>query len=129
MKKQMNAAVQAYNYECLDCGEPIQNLLCPNCISKHFEQWISQHPGLKKKTIPKLKKYLKFHNKYNDYPKCSACGKPICYSCPYCFTEYLFDLLKENNANQKILADFFELFNYDFEHWGYSQEIDKLGIY
>jgi len=129
MEKKLNAAVQAYNYECLDCGEPIQNLLCPNCISKHFEIWISEFPRLKKKILPKVQNYLKAHKNFRDYGICVACGKPTCYNCPYCFTEYLLDLLKDENADEEILKSFFKFFNYEFEPWGYSQEIDKLGIY
>ncbi len=133
MKNKMNVAVQALGktifYECLDCGEPIQNLLCPNCIAKHFEIWVQEFPRLKKEILPGVKKYLKAHKDYNDYAVCASCGQPTCYTCPYCFTEYLLDLLKESQTDKEILKSFFEFFNYDFGHRGYSQDIDKLGMY
>ncbi len=133
MKNQLNVAVQALGnenfFECLDCGEPIQNLLCPNCIAKHFEQWLNEYPRLKKKIYPKIRRYLKAHESYTDYAVCVSCGEPTCYNCPYCFTEHLLDLLKESQADDEVLKSFFEFFNYDFGHGGYSQEIDKLGMY
>ncbi len=113
--------------DCLDCGEPIQNLLCPNCIAKHFEQWLNKYPKLKNKILKQVKKFINAHN-YDDYSTCSACGKNTVYNCPYCFIEYLFELLKEQNATSEALKSFFEFFNYDFGHLGYSQEINKLGV-
>ena len=128
-----DVAVQAsYNVihtDCLDCGEPIQNLLCPNCIAKHFKQWINSYPKLKKQISKELEKFLKAHQKYADYSTCSACQQNTCYECPYCFTEYLLNLLKKYKASDEILQNYFKFFNYDFGHYGYFIEIDKLGMY
>jgi hypothetical protein len=132
--KKMNAVVQAPNLElrhinCLECGESIFNPICPECILRHFNSWISIYPSLKyieKSIIKFIKKNRIFHNHSQT---CISCKKDNVYLCPYCFTKYIYKLLKQAKISRLVLGEFLFLFNYDFEHTGYYKEGERLGIF
>ena len=118
-------------YECVNCQEAIFNPICPVCLTTQLEAWlssISSYP-LKKKLIEKIKKYVeRTDNLAGETTKCIACGNPRASLCPYCFTNYVFNVLKEMNVSREIIKEFLQFFNYDFEHTGYSKEAEKLGV-
>lgn len=143
MLEKNNAAVQAYsienpsnlnilNYECLECGEPITNPICPDCILKQFTIWIEQYPKLKKKILPGLKKFVKSSKEFKqDSQTCIVCYKNSTYLCPYCFTEFVLYSLKEIKSEDNILRDYLEFFNFDFGDFrgrGYSKKAREAGI-
>ena len=143
----MNVAKQAYNLEkekacpnqydyigegihndCLSCGENINHPICPNCIAKGFVQWTKkfpEHHELKRK----LNIFMKHHNHIKgNSKKCVSCGKEV-HICPYCFTEYLYNLVKEAGLSIRAMSEFLFIFNFDFEHNGYSRELEAFGGY
>lgn len=134
MKRKENVAKQTYNFEkeihndCLSCAEDIQHPICPNCISKAFHQWIKKSPD-RKEIKEKLRIFMKHHNKLKGKSKpCVSCGKDV-HVCPYCFTEYLHQIIKEAGIGIQATSEFLFIFNFDFEHKGYSKELDIYGGY
>jgi hypothetical protein len=135
MNKKMNASVQAYNNseikhnDCLSCHEAIFNPICPECILKQFRSWTKIHPGLKK--VEQI--IVNFVNKHRIFNKnsqtCITCKKHSSYLCPYCFTEYIFNLLKKARLSRALIGEFLFLFNYDLEHTGYYKEGERLGVF
>jgi len=118
-------------YECLNCHEVISNPLCPECLSFQMEVWLSSLSSypLKDKILKRIKDYVKATNNLeDDATPCVVCGKPQASLCPYCFTNYIFALLKCLRVHREILREFLQFFNYDFEHIGYSKDAEKLGV-
>ena len=64
-----------------------------------------------------------------EYSRCVCCGSKKVNICPYCFTEFLHELLKLEKASQKVIGEFLFLFNFDFEHNGYYQEGEDIGVF
>ena len=144
----MNVAKQAYNFEkeiacpdqygdciseginddCLSCGENINHPLCPNCITKSFNQWTKKFPE-HHELRGKLNIFMKHHNRTNgESKKCVSCNGNV-YVCPYCFSEYLYELIKETGLGVQAMSEFLFIFNFDFEHKGYSKELEVYGGY
>lgn len=127
MIKKSNAAVQAYNHnECLSCFKTIINPLCPNCITKHFKEWVKAYPHLKKES-EKIENFVR-KSKNQIGERCIICKKKV-FMCVYCFTEYIYNLLKKAGAGPKILNEFLFIFNYDFKKIGYSKDLETFGGY
>lgn len=127
MKRKINVAIQTYNLEkerhndCLSCGEDIRHPICPNCISKAFIQWIQKFPE-HKKVVEELESFIHKHNHIKGKSKsCVSCSGEV-HICPYCFTNYLYKLMKELRMEAKIMSEFLFLFNFDFEHKGYYKD-------
>jgi len=147
MNKKFNVAKQTYSSEriihnsCLSCGDQIQHPLCPECIAKGFKQWLKKWPSSKEGApggVPneteeienKLNTFLKAHKNFDGKSKkCAACKNNNTHICPYCFTEYLYKLIKEAGIGVQAMSEFLFLFNFDFEHNGYSQDLEALGGY
>jgi hypothetical protein len=60
---------------------------------------------------------------------CVHCGRNSVHICPYCFTEHLYNLIKETGAEVRALTEFLFIFNFDFRHSGYSDELQTMGGY
>ncbi|OGJ20240.1 hypothetical protein A3K73_08200 [Candidatus Pacearchaeota archaeon RBG_13_36_9] len=118
-------------YECLDCHESVFNPICPDCLTLQIEVWlssISSYP-MKDKIMKRIKEYvIATKNLAPESTICVACGKPTATLCPYCFTNYVFILLKCMDAHREILREFLQFFNYDFDHTGYTKDAEKLGV-
>ena len=118
-------------YECLECNEAITNPLCPLCLTKQIDVWLSSYPSeIRKKLIGNVKDYVeKANNIAGKSSGCIACNKPTGSLCPYCFTNHVFDELKRLKVSRVILKEFLQFFNYDFEHIGYTTaEAEKFGV-
>lgn len=118
-------------YECLDCREAISNPLCPSCLALQIEVWLSSYPdrNITNKILERVKRYVeRTNNLAGSSSKCVTCGKLRASLCPYCFTNYVFNLLKNMKVNRIILKEFLQFFNYDFEHVGYSKDAERLGV-
>jgi hypothetical protein len=134
MKQKSDVAKQTYYFEkeshnnCLSCGENIKHPICPNCLSKAFNQWTKkfpEHQQLKRK----LNIFMSHHNKTKGNSiKCVSCGNNV-HICPYCFTKQLYSLVKEGGLGVRALSEFLFIFNFDFEHKGYSRELEAYGGY
>ncbi len=116
-------------YECMVCSEAVFNPLCPNCIAEQIEAWLSSYPDLSKKIMLDLKKFLiRVNNSREEATECIACRRKRAAVCPYCFTEYALGLLKKLEVNKRVLVEFLQFFNFDFEHTGYTKDAEKLGM-
>ncbi len=119
----------------MECGEIILNfMICPDCLARELTEWLKGKRGeIGRKNTEQLQNKVKFLLKINkkvigNSDKCIVCGKRTIFLCPYCFTKYVYEELKELNVSDDILREFFHIFNFDFEHTGYSQEMEKLGM-
>ena len=118
------------NEDCLSCGYNIVHPICPSCIAKGFKQWILRFPKDEQQLRIKVDHFLKAHRYFDGYSKkCASCGKNNTHLCPYCFTEYLYNIIKEAGLGIRALSEFLFIFNFDFEHKGYSQELEAYGGY
>lgn len=137
----MKAVVQPYDLlrkheehldflECVECGKSIYNPVCPQCITDEFVSWLDNYNKLKgkKEMIKEVNGFIKRHKDFESHSEnCISCGNERVFMCPYCFTRYLFRVVKRNNP--ELLPEFLVLFNYDFNHSGYWKEGERLGVY
>jgi len=114
-------------FMCSECSEAIINPLCPVCLTTEIEAWLTLYPNLGSHLLPKLHEYLEKNTTKNKV-KCIICKNKKTSICPYCFTKHVLKELKEVSAGRIVLKEFFEFFNFDFHHTGYSKEAEKLGI-
>ena len=117
-------------WECLECNEPISNPLCPVCLTKQVEVWLSSYPSdIQNKIIGDISGYVKkTNNLVENKVRCVVCNKKEASLCPYCFTNYVFNLLKRLKVHRTILKEFLMFFNFDFGHTGYSKDAERLGV-
>ncbi|MEK6872405.1 MAG: hypothetical protein AABW90_00145 [Nanoarchaeota archaeon] len=117
-------------YICDVCSEVITNPLCPFCLTIEIEAWLTLYPTLKKELLPRLNKYLsKINSKITNYgTECIKCKGKRAFVCTYCFTDYVFNELQEINAGKMILKEFFDFFNFDLGHVGYTKDAEELGV-
>lgn len=114
--------------DCLSCGQDINHPLCPNCITKAFNKWIKKFPE-HKQIKSKLNAFMKHHNKITEKSKpCVACQNSV-HICPLCFTSHLYNLVKEAGLGIRATTQFLFIFNFDFEHKEYFQELEIQGGY
>ena len=135
MNNKIDVAKQTYLFEkehndCLSCGEDITHPLCPACISKAFIQWLEKFPNDYWEVKYKVDIYLRHHNLIQGKSKsCITCKTHKTHVCPYCFTEHLYNLIKEAGLGVRAMTEFLFMFNFDFEHKGYSKDLEILGNY
>ena len=111
--------IPVQNARCFICQEAIFNPICPSCIKKEVLIWLK---NLKPDLIEELNKYIApFQNPQNNDINCIICKKTTD-TCPYCFTEYVYEWLKLKHPD--LLESFLMYFNYDFEHTGYSKDVE-----
>jgi hypothetical protein len=127
---QKNYSSTEPQFMCDVCSEAVINPLCPFCLTLEVEAWLTLYPDLKHELLPKIKKYLssKVYNLSTPFTKCIKCKHHSAFICPYCFTEHVLIFLKDSNTNKIVLKEFFEFFNFDFDHNGYTIEAEKLGV-
>lgn len=114
---------------CDICSVAVTNPLCPSCLATEIEAWLTLYPNLRRELLPKLRNYLNMvEDRIQDSTQCIKCGNKTASICPYCFTDIVLKELKKLQANSIILKEFFEFFNFDFDHTGYSKEAEKLGV-
>ena len=116
-------------YLCDICNIAVSNPLCPMCLATEIEAWLTLYPKLSVDLLPQIKKYIeKCDDKSEESTKCIKCGNNTASVCPYCFTDQVLRELKKLEVNKIILREFFQFFNFDFEHTGYSAEAEELGV-
>jgi len=114
---------------CNVCSQAITNPLCPTCLTTEIQAWLTLYPDLRRQLLPKLFRYLHITEEtLKDSTACLKCRNKRASVCPYCFTDYVLKQLKKINVNRIILKEFFEFFNFDLDHTGYSEEAEKLGV-
>lgn len=119
------------NYNCNVCSETITNPLCPFCLAEEIQAWLTLYPHLREDIQSSLNAYLlKVNNSITSYgTRCIKCHKDRASVCPYCFTEFVFKKLIEIDAGQQILKEFFEFFNFDLDHRGYTEFAEEIGVF
>ncbi|MFH1452136.1 MAG: hypothetical protein ABIF88_03105 [archaeon] len=135
-KNYFNAAKPAFSFEkelhsnCIFCDKKITNPLCPECIAKGFRQWIRQFTDEEKIIKTKLECFLKEIRHFEGRSiSCVACHKKTTHLCPYCFTNFLYKIAKDANLGASILSEFLFIFDFDFNHDGYSEDLEEMGGY
>jgi hypothetical protein len=128
MTKQ-NLYLNEPQYLCDVCNIAVTNPLCPECLAIEVDAWLTMYPDLRKNILPRLKRFIENVNeKAIDFTQCIKCGNKTASLCPYCFTEAVLRELKKLQVNKLVLTEFFEFFNFDFEHTGYSIEAEEMGV-
>jgi len=135
-KHLLNAAKPASSFGretfsgCLSCGDQIRHPICPDCIATGYRQWVSKFSDDSSEIMKKLDMFLKGHKKFNGGSlRCVSCGEKKTHLCPYCFTNFLYKITKEAGVGVRVLSEFLFIFNFDFEHEGYSRELEFFGGY
>jgi len=114
---------------CDVCSQAVTNPLCPTCLTTEIQAWLTLYPNLRKELLPKLYRYLhKLEERRTDATRCLKCKNKRASVCPYCFTEHVLRELKRLDSNKIILKEFFEFFNFDLDHTGYSKEAEEIGV-
>lgn len=81
---------------CSICDEPITNPICPKCIAKSLRVWLMQNnPDLIEVVDDKLNMFMGLNSLDSDM-HCIKCGGEMSI-CMYCFTETIYDDIKESN--------------------------------
>jgi len=119
--------ISEQHYLCDVCSEAVTNPICPLCIVKEIEAWLTFYPNLRQELLPRLKRYLRnIEYKIDNSTECIKCRNKIASVCPYCFIQYVLQELKKIQANKIILKEFLEFFNFNHEapnphaeKWGY----------
>ena len=113
---------------CNECTEPIWNPICPICLANEIEAWLragnvsEQEKGIFRNAVNTI---LNANSELEgESSRCIICREKDDYMCPYCFTEKIYDILKEKNVSSEIIRKFIEIFNFDFDRTGYSKEIE-----
>lgn len=115
-------------YMCDVCSEAVTNPICPSCITTEIEAWLSLYPNLRRELMPRLNTFLEKINPKTNATMCIQCKNKRAAICPYCFTELVLYELKKMKSNKIILTEFFDFFNFDLHHTGYTREAERLGI-
>jgi len=129
MLTKKNYLAHGTHFICEVCKEAVINPICPICIATEIEAWLTLYPNLRKELHKLLEKYLeRVNNRKEEATSCIKCKNKRASICPYCFTEHVLSELKRLDVNHIILKEFFEFFNFDFNHTGYSKEAEELGV-
>ena len=113
---------------CDVCREAVTNPICPHCIATEIEAWLVLYPNLRKELMPKINSFLENIKNKTDKTECILCKERKAAVCPYCFTNYVLKQLKQLHSNKIILVEFFDFFNFDLHHTGYTKEAERLEL-
>lgn len=112
---------------CVECKEWIYNPICAKCLAEQLNSWFNES-GINGIARKKIRNFILTIDKkeppFQDI-KCAVCKNNETNICPYCFTEYAYNLLKRLKVNKKLIREFFTYFNYDFERTGYGKDFEE----
>lgn len=130
MLTQKNYPDAEAQYMCNVCSEAITNPICPFCLTTEIRAWLTFYPDLEQALLPNINKFLqKISNQIINYgTQCIKCKNKRAHVCPYCFTDYVFNELQKISASRLILKEFFEFFNFDLHHTGYTKDFEEIGV-
>ena len=131
MLTQKNYNTDETQYMCDVCSEAVTNPICPFCLTTEIKAWLTFYPDLEQELLPRINKFLhRITNQITSYgTECIKCKNKRAHVCPYCFTRYVFDELQKINVSRLVLKEFFEFFNFDLHHTGYTEEAEELGVF
>jgi hypothetical protein len=114
------------NAICIECNEGIFNPICPKCLAREIGEWlkIADFDGNDKEKVEWIVNCALDRNFLLEKvsSQCIICRKGNSYMCPYCFTEKILDSLRRERVSGKVIGQFLEFFNFDFERTGYAKE-------
>jgi len=110
VKKLEVNAMQEKNWDatCPLCRDVIDNPICPDCLGKEIEQWLSGKDPIYLDNI--RKSIAHFESKEINGPKCIKCGKQV-EICPYCFIGDINNIIKEKHP--ELLGEFQTFFGFE----------------
>lgn len=128
--KFINFGDESNTHSCDICCEVVTNPLCPFCLAEEVKAWLTLYPHLKEDILSSLNAYLvNVNNDITNYGTiCIKCHEDKASVCPYCFTEFVFKKLVEIQAGTIVLREFFEFFNFDLDHKGYTEFAEEIGV-
>jgi len=114
------------NAICIECNEGIFNPICPKCLAREIKEWLktADFDGNDKAKAEQILNCVLNKNFLLEKvsSQCIICKKGNTYMCPYCFTEKILDSLRRTQVSDKIIEQFLEFFNFDFDRTGYAKE-------
>ncbi len=130
LKRYKEYDVNSFNYtDCIECKEGIFNPICPFCLAQEIKAWLDQanNKKLRRIVMQEIRKIL--NNSFISTfisNKCIKCKNYTSFMCPYCFTEKIYNAIKNSKIKNKkrIREEFLTFFNFDFEHTGYGKELE-----
>jgi len=110
VKKLEVNAMQEKNWDatCPLCRDVIDNPICPDCLGKEIEQWLSGKDPIYLDNI--RKSIAHFESKEINGPKCIKCGKQV-EICPYCFIGDINNIIREKHP--ELLGEFQTFFGFE----------------
>jgi len=98
---------------CVVCMHPITNPICEKCYTKEIELWLDDmniDEKMKKSILREIKKQVT-HEHVNE-SECIICNHRNVDICSYCFFLAVSRALKKIKLKEKIIEEFYRLFNY-----------------
>lgn len=106
---------------CMRCFEPITNPVCVRCHLEEIRFFLNDaevDKDLRKEIIDDIRSYVRGESLHEE--NCILCQKENLSVCSYCFFLISAKVIKKWLGNGEILANFLEIFNYQFGHEDYS---------
>ena len=109
--------------ECVLCMEAVTNPVCASCLEAQMSIWLKETRSELVSELREKTNEISFG--LNIVDACILCNKDM-NVCTYCYTEYIFNWLVDNNKD--LAEKFMTYFNFDLEHRGYHKKAEKLGL-
>ena len=114
---------------CVECSEGIVNPICPKCLAHEIKEWlkIADFEDNDKANVWQILDRVLNENFLLEKvsSQCIICRKKDDYMCPYCFTEKILDSLRREKVSGKVIGQFLEFFNFDFDRTGYIRGLGE----
>ncbi len=101
---------------CVACEEPITNPVCSGCLANSIGQWLREKGLEVELAVPGE----------GSQDSCIKCNKKMDL-CTYCYTEHVYEQLKEKGVAPAKIVDFLYFFHFDLEKKGFLEDAKKLG--
>lgn len=106
----------------------LDSALCHNCLHKEILNWLELYPSVKKKIAKNISNYLgEVENNVQDIT-CACCKKNYAALCPYCFSEGVFNVLKQKKVDLMVIMDYLSTFRFDENHENYMRNLKQKEV-
>ncbi len=110
---------------CVLCEQQITNPICPERLESQMKTWLLE---TKPELIEELEEESRVFSKCADSEDVCIITKRHMNVCVYCYTEHIFNWLKQTNADKETLSEFMQYFNFDLGWKGYYEEAQRLDL-
>lgn len=110
---------------CIGCNEAITNPICPDCLERGLQCWLENRNPELVSTLKQKTAEFKELTATEKATKCVLCGKGM-NSCTYCYTEYIYDWLRDDHPI--LVKEFIKYFNFDLRGEGYRKDAEDLHL-